>query len=814
MPRAGVPPLAILLLASLAFAQAPACRLRGRILDETGIPVAHATLAWRSAAGETYRAASDLAGRFVSPPLPPGAYQLTVEKPGFFRLETAVTVAAAAPPLAYKLVHERELHQQVSVFSAANPVEPAENTRHETLLAQQIRDIPAPTSHDLRSYLPMLPGVVADSQHRLHVAGGRESDTEYTLDGFDISDPIDGSLSAGLNVDAVRAADLEPDRAGAQFAHAAAGALALRTEMGDDSWRFDTTNFIPAPELYQGVHFANWYPRFLLSGPIRRGHAWFSDALGIQHTLGLVKELPRGANISHDWAADNLLRAQWDATPRQVLEASFLYNYDNEAHAGLGAFTPLSTTTNFGARRYFFSARDQISVASSLLQLGGAAEFEHDAFSPLGNDLYVLHPVGASGNYFMSQRRAAHRWQFVGSWLVPQRHWLGTHDFQLGFNADWLRFSRFAARNPFEIVRGDGSLIQRTTFAGAFNHAFGDRRGGWYAEDSWQLNRWLRVVPALRFDHSALLGSGVAEPRLAAAILPWSDDRAKLTLGIGRYSEPPDFSLYARGFDQRRSDVFFNAASQPLGPPVPTSFFVPPVNFAMPRFNLASAAWEQRLARGTFVGLHYLRRQEHDGLAFDLGPQPVIPGLLPNVFLLGNGRQDRYQSWEISLRHAFSARASVFADYTRSHATSNQVIDHTLEAPVFVGQAPGALPWDAPNRFVSWGWAPVPIWGSILLSYRFEARSGFPFSLIDDQHQIVGPPDGTRFPQFRELDLGIERVFPFRHHLWALRLAVINVADRQNPNVVVNNIDAPNFLAFEGGQGRAFTGRIRLVGRH
>src|SRR5690348_18326165 len=104
---AGALLLAILLVASLAFAQAPAYRLRGRILDETGIPVAHAALSWRSAAGETYRAASDLAGRFVSPPLPPGAYQLTVEKPGFFRLETAVTVAAAAPPLAYTLVHER-----------------------------------------------------------------------------------------------------------------------------------------------------------------------------------------------------------------------------------------------------------------------------------------------------------------------------------------------------------------------------------------------------------------------------------------------------------------------------------------------------------------------------------------------------------------------------------------------------------------------------------------------------------------------------------------------------------------------------------
>jgi hypothetical protein len=34
-----------------------------------------------------------------------------------------------------------------------------------------------------------------------------------------------------------------------------------------------------------------------------------------------------------------------------------------------------------------------------------------------------------------------------------------------------------------------------------------------------------------------------------------------------------------------------------------------------------------------------------------------------------------------------------------------------------------------------------------------------------------------------------------------------------NPTAVVNNIDAPNFLTFAGGQRRAFTARLRLVGR-
>jgi len=50
-----------------------------------------------------------------------------------------------------------------------------------------------------------------------------------------------------------------------------------------------------------------------------------------------------------------------------------------------------------------------------------------------------------------------------------------------------------------------------------------------------------------------------------------------------------------------------------------------------------------------------------------------------------------------------------------------------------------------------------------------------------------------------------------------VRGSVINITDRQNPNVVVNNIDAvgvtPAFGTFSGGQGRAFTGRLRFLGR-
>jgi hypothetical protein len=122
------------------------------------------------------------------------------------------------------------------------------------------------------------------------------------------------------------------------------------------------------------------------------------------------------------------------------------------------------------------------------------------------------------------------------------------------------------------------------------------------------------------------------------------------------------------------------------------------------------------------------------------------------------------------------------------------------------------LAWDAPNRLLAWGWTPAHIW-SVQLSYFFEYRSGYPFSVINTQQQLVGPPNSMRFPAYVSLNLALEKKFGLHGYLWAVRIEAVNALNRPNPNTVVNNIDAPNFGAFSGGQQRAFTARIRFAGR-
>ncbi len=70
-----------------------------------------------------------------------------------------------------------------------------------------------------------------------------------------------------------------------------------------------------------------------------------------------------------------------------------------------------------------------------------------------------------------------------------------------------------------------------------------------------------------------------------------------------------------------------------------------------------------------------------------------------------------------------------------------------------------------------------------------------------------------RFPTFLELNLHIEKRFDFHGQRWAARVGYNNITGHQNPNVVNNMTDSPQFLAFYGGQTRAFQFRMRWLGK-
>jgi Carboxypeptidase regulatory-like domain len=782
----------------------------GVIVDENGVPIAAAKVMLQSGTGPTFRTETDGAGRFLVRNLPAGDYKVEARKEGFFVLAgQTVTLRAGPNEVSLTLKHAEELHEQVQVTAAANQIDTQDTAQRETLTAREIRDIPVPNSHVLQQSLAAMPQVVQDNFGGLHIAGGRSGETQYLLDGFEIGDPVNNALGARFNVDATRAAEVQTGRIGAGYAHSGASVLNLETPDGDDKWRFGTTNPIPGIDIQQGVRLGDWYPRFTLSGPIQRGRFWFSDAISLQHTFTLVRELPHDSNTATAWAGDNLFRLQYNFSPKHILHGSFLYNRTQDQSLGLDPLNPESTTVDLHQQRSFVSLRDQIWLYDTLIELGVAADSEGLDFFPQGTAPYILLVNGTRGNFFERLHEHGTRVQGLFNIIAASRHWHGTHQVSMGANIAGLEFRQAATRGEIQALRADGTLVRQSTFAGPGSPQATNTQAGGYAQDNWSFTKRLVLQAGLRTDWDRFTQSAMLEPRLSGNVLPFGDDSAKFSIGWGIYNAPLNLSVIEQSLDQRQIDTFFDSTGTvPAGGPAISQFVLPASGLRQPRFTTTSAGWQQKIRRNTLVGLELLARNGYHGFVY----VDENPGQTGGTFLLQDSRKDRYRAATVTLRHIFSEDAEVYGAYTRSRARTNEALNPGLGSIFFAAQQSAPLAWDAPNRLLTWGWTPTHIW-KIQFSYFFEYRTGFPFSIVNLQQQLVGPPNSSRFPAYENLNLALERKFALRGYLWAARIEMVNALGHKNPNVVVNNIDAPNFGQLSGGQRRAYTARVRFAGR-
>jgi hypothetical protein len=772
-------------------------RISGLVQDENGQPVPAVEVVLRSDA-KVSRSIADERGGFQFDVVSPGDYMLDFGKSGFFQLSNyPINAKPGLNEIIVTLNHESEIRSEVDVLSEPHDIAPQQMAHEEQIVGYEIREDPVASSHNLQNALPALPVVVQDNAGQLHVAGARAEDTLYILDGFEINDPASGGFDARVNVDVVREVDVSTGRYGGQLSRAGAGILALQTDAGDDHWRFGITNFLPTLSTQRGTRLGNWFPRMNFSGPVRKGRAWFSNGASVQHDLTLVRELPPGNDVSQSWSGDDILRTQYNLTPSHSLQADFLYAVSTSSRAGLNAFAPAETTRDERAHRYFVAVKDQITLHKGLIDVAFASDADHFERRPQGSQTFVLTPTGPQGNYFETLFQNSRRWHGRTDFMFFERRWAGLHDFQFGFDVDRTHLDQNADRHSVEVRQSD-LLVRQATFLGNGRVSESNLQGGGYAQDTWHIRHDVILQPIFRFDRNDFIGRIQPEPRF---ILNWMPRATtKFSMGWGLYYQPVYPSLIAQAHDQQRLDFF---GSNPLL----TSFFVGQA-LHQPYFEMASVEWQHQWREHTSFTVHLMRRRQHNGLAYEnVSADPFRRDLL-----LNDHRRDLYRSAEITVRHSIHSGSELMLAYVYARTRSNEVFDYSVDDLVVANQSAGQLSWDAPHRIVSRGAFQTRFW-SLLLSYFTEYHTGFPFSAVNSSYEVVGVPNGFRYPSYFALNIGVEKRVPFLGKQWAVRLSAINVTGHHNYNAVINNIDAPNFLTFAGGQSRAFTARLRFVGR-
>jgi hypothetical protein len=561
----------------------------------------------------------------------------------------------------------------------------------------------------------------------------------------------------------------------------------------------------------KGLNFDKWTPRATLSGPIKKGKAWFLLAPDGEYDHNIVKDLPAGADTNPLWRVSNLAKVQVNLTQANILTGSFVYNHLHSDYDGLSLFTPKETTLIQDHGAWFASLKDQHYFSSGmLLEVGTAVNQYNDSALPLGSLPYVISPGIARGNFFETFHGNSRRIQGISNLYLPPQHLAGRHEIRLGFDADRRDNYERIERRPITILRQDGTRYSQLVFFGPPAFTQNDVELGAYIQDRWSPNDRLLVQPGIRFDHDQFTGRTVFSPRLGATYMVGSSGDTKLSAGVGVFHDSANLEKIGRALQGERLQYIYDATGTVVvGAPLPTTFVLDRRTLQLPRFVNWSVGIERRFPGSVFVNAEYMQRNGSRTFSYmNLSTVPLV-----GDYRLTNTRSDRYRAFQVSARRHFHEDHEVMVAYTRSRARSNQVVDYTLDNPVFSPQAAGVLPWDVPNKLVSWAFLPLPFTRRWSVAYSAEWHTGFPFSVVNQEQQIVGEPNSRRLPDYFSLNLFLEWRFTLRGLNLGLRGGFEDITGHRNPFSVNNNIDSPNFLQFEAASGRAFTARIRFLGR-
>jgi hypothetical protein len=796
--------------------------ITGKVVSDTGAPIEHAVVSIRlhTAAGPTsiIRTTTDASGAFAIDLLVPGlpasgAYVADVTAAGFFPL-TGHGIAfegrqsGPGPELRLVLSPIREFAETLNVSPRASPLDLDQNGSQDTLSGAELLDVPF-SGAGVKAGMKTLNGVVSDAFGGIHVNGAPESETLFLLDGFEISDPLTGTVDPRVPIEAIRSLTVLSGPYSAEYGRGSAGVVDIVTNTGDDRLRYSATDFLPALGYQKGLRIQSWAPRLTVSGPLHPGRAWFTNGVTAKYNQHVVNELPRGQDTTTGVRLSDYAHAQLNLTSSNILYANLLGSLHTADHVGLGPRDPVSTTLDDRAHQWLVNVRNQQILQNGVvLDVGYGSNRTLLREQPQGRAPYVSTPSGRSGNSYIDNRQTSSRDQVLASVSLPtlQR----THQIKAGLDLERRRYGQEANRGTLMLLDAHGQPIRTISFEGSGTLSASAFDAAAYVQDSWRLRPDTQVQLGVRTDWNGLVRGVSASPRVGIAWSAGARGDIKVSGGYSVTHDVARLQLFTAPKDQKPVSIFY----PPYGTgvqPVRTTFIVPAQGLGGLRTPLTQTwtlTWDQRVASNLFLRGQGLRRRQDHGLAYVGAPRTDGD----TVYALASQRTEAYDAVEVSARQTLKRLYGWMAGYTRSSARSNAIYRVGPDDYFFSTDNHGPLAWDAPHRFVSWAYLPTfrePWAFATLLEYR----TGFPFSAANNAGVVALPANGYRFPAYFSLNVDLERRIRFKGNLWALRAGLTNITNHFNPDSVNGITESANFLQFSGGQRRLLEFRVRWLGR-
>ena len=383
---------------------------------------------------------------------------------------------------------------------------------------------------------------------------------------------------------------------------------------------------------------------------------------------------------------------------------------------------------------------------------------------------------------------------------------------KVGGGINYITFDGRNTSNTVRILRADGTRSQQLDFTGSGQLSRNQTQFLAYFQDSWSMNRRLKIEYGLRYDHNNVTSENNLAPRVSFAFLPLLDGRTVVRGGIGLFYDDVDMNVATFTQLQERVLTHFGPDGQELiRVPQLQRLALLDSKLRTPRSVNWNVQVDREWIRNLFVRVGYQQRQGRREFVLN----PIENQEHGSVLALDNSGSSRYRELEVTARYKFREHDEFIASYVRSSSIGdlNDFNSYfgNFENPIIRANERSRLPFDVPNRFLfrsefhtKYGlmWSPV-----------LDVRTGFPFSLIDEDRNFVGPRNRAgRFPTFVSADLQVLKTVdlpgPLNKYRAHLGLKVFNLTNHFNPRDFQNNLASDSFGGFSNGVGRAFGTRI------
>jgi hypothetical protein len=772
-------------------------------------------------------------GHFMFTGLIPGTYRLTCAALGYEPVaKLGIQITSPEEPVTLQMVLPPEVvvHQRVEVTAQAPKATEQAAAPPATMNNQQIKSLPL-VVQKFKAALPMIPGVIRTPDGRIAVKGALENQGTLLVDGAETVDPVSGSFSIDVPLDAVESVDVFKSAYQTEYGRFAGGLTTVQTKAPTSQWHYQLSDFVPTPRLEAGhlMGVQDDAPRLFFGGPAMGEKFNFSEAFTYDYSAQPVRGLPWPNNVSRrqGWTSFSDFYYAFSAQHLSSVDVKVFpvrRQYDN-----IDTLIPQISSANYGQSGYSIGLHDHYLFAGGgiLTTLAQFTQFDSYSHGQGTQDLMIT-PTGWEGNFFNAWTRKSTQQEAQENYLFPRKHWRGgAHDVKVGGDLVHREYQGTSLYHPVQLLRADDSLAEEIDFGPAGHLAAGDTEGAFFAEDHWIFNRFLSIDYGLRFSSQTLGEHSAFSPRGGLVLSPAKNGRTILRGGAGVFYDRLPLLAGDYNLNASRQATLFNTSGVALGPPtvylpyyeefgehgkiVPSG-----TRLGSTPYNVTwNTEIDQEIRPNIIARVSFLASRTYE--EFTVNQQVTSP--TTGLLLLSNQGASRYREFEATLRVRPSPKADFNISYVNSQARGDlntmSSVYVPYEQPVIQPNLFGTLPTNVPDRVVTWGRFNLP--QKFTVSPVLDWHSGFPYSLFDVTQNYVGPPNSLRIPAFLSLDLQASKdlmvpIIPWlRKHPLRGTVRVFNVTNHGNYRDVYNTVTSPYFGDYAGFQHRFYSLSLDIV---